>query len=252
MFIEGAGLDAVGDGALAIHFDLDLRDGDLGFEVDVGEAGDGLGEVADLGAFFAEDLEIGAEDFDGDFGGDAAEHVGEAMADGLADIDEGAGDGLEFGADVSEDDFPGSAGVVEFDIELIDADGHDVVVFFSATSTAADAFDFGNALEEADANFADFVGVGEGGAGGADEGDGGAAFVESGQELFAHEGIEHDGGDEQDAGEGDDEDGGVQSDAEEGAFDDPLHGADEEAIGRMVRGGFGFEEDGAKDGDDGE
>jgi hypothetical protein len=36
-----AGLEAVGLGAVAVHLDLDLRDGHLGLQVDVGEAGNG-------------------------------------------------------------------------------------------------------------------------------------------------------------------------------------------------------------------
>ena len=36
LFVQSAGLDAVGDGPFSIHLDLDLGDGNLGFEIDVG------------------------------------------------------------------------------------------------------------------------------------------------------------------------------------------------------------------------
>ncbi len=142
--IDFTGRDAFGAGAGAVYFDADLRDGDLGFEVYIGEAGDGQAGFFDLCAEATEGFEVRALDFHGDFCGDAAEHVAEAVADGLADVDEGAGDRFEFIADFGEDDIAGAAIGVELDIELVDRDRHDVVIAFGATGAASDGFHFGD------------------------------------------------------------------------------------------------------------
>ena len=90
-----------------------------------------------LSSQHAERVEIRAVDFHGDLRGNATEHVAEAVADGLADVGEGSWNGGEFLADFGEDFGTGASVVVEFHVEFIDGDRHDVVILFRPPGAAS-------------------------------------------------------------------------------------------------------------------
>ena len=92
-----------------------------------------------------------------DLRGNAAEHVTEAVADGLADIHEGAWDTLELFANFRKNLLTVTAAFVELDIELVDGDRHDVVVPLGASGAASDGFDFRNFQQQFDRAAADLI-----------------------------------------------------------------------------------------------
>ena len=62
------------------------------------------------------------------------------VADGLPNVEEGAGNGLQLRADLRKDDFARSAAFVKLDVELIHAHRHDMIVFFGASGASSDTF----------------------------------------------------------------------------------------------------------------
>ena len=83
--------------------------------------------------------------------------MAEAVADGLADVDEGTGDPLELLADLGEDFLAVATAGDELDVEFVDGNGHDVVVAFGTSGTATDGFDFGDLQQQLDGPFSDFI-----------------------------------------------------------------------------------------------
>ena len=161
LFVDRAGLHAVGFRAVAVHHDAELGNGHLLFEENVGEAGDALCDLFNLRAFRAEHIKVGAEDFHSDLCGDAAEHVREPVADGLADICERARHAAEFLADLGEDFLAWASTFLEFHVEFIYRHGHDVVVAFGASGAAAHAFHLGDFEQQLHTGVADGVALHE-------------------------------------------------------------------------------------------
>ena len=144
LLVDVGGGDAFGAGAFAVHLDANLRDGDLGFEVHIGETVDAESRIFHLAAEATQRVEVGPVDLDGDFGRDSAEHVAEAVADRLADIHEGAGNARELFTDVGKDLFARSALGMEFHIEFIHRYRHHMVVAFGSSCAASDRFHLGD------------------------------------------------------------------------------------------------------------
>ena len=223
-------MQAVGEGALSIDLDLQLGNGHLSLQIDVGESGNASGDVSHLSSLFPKNLKIGAEDFHHDLGGDSAQHVTEAMTDGLPDIDKGSGHGAELFTDLGEDFGTRASAFVKLDIVFIHAHGHHVVIPFRTPRTATYTFDLGDALEKSDSDLTDLIGLSEGGAGGTGKGDRGAAFIEGRKELLSHERIKHQRGCECHANECEHEQGSFQGESEKGELHEFFHGANEDAI----------------------
>ena len=87
-----AGAQAEEGGFLAVDAHMHLRDERLALRLDIGEAGNGGDDVADLRGFFAEGVEVVTENLDRDLGLHAGEEVVDAVGDGLAHAREDAGD----------------------------------------------------------------------------------------------------------------------------------------------------------------
>ena len=223
-------MQAVSEGSLSIHLDLQLGDRHLSLQIDVGESGNASGDLSHLSSLFPKNLKIGAEDFNHDLGGDSAQHVTEAVTDGLPDIDKGSGHGAEFFSDLGEDFGARTAAFVKLDIIFIHAHGHHVVIPLRPTRAATYTFDLRDALEKFDSDLTDLVGLSEGSAGCAGKGDRGAALIEGGKELFSHERIKHHCRRECHADESKHEQGSFESESEKGELHDFFHGANEDAI----------------------
>ena len=107
----------------------------------------------------AEHVEVGPEDLHRDLRGHAAEHVGEPVADRLADIRESAGDVpsfLRISAKTSCARALPPSCETRRRIRSTDT-GIDVVVALGAAGAAADAFHLGNAEQQPHADVADLV-----------------------------------------------------------------------------------------------
>ena len=109
------------------------------------ESRDGLGDGLHFDANFPEFLQIRTEDLDGDGGGNAAQHVADAVGQWTAHHTENARHCFDFRVDVIEDFLPAAARLTvglstffEIHVELDAGNRDDMVTAFGAAKTAAD------------------------------------------------------------------------------------------------------------------
>src|SRR5690606_10393953 len=136
-------------GPLAVHLDADLRNGDLAFALDVGEARDPPGDGLDLLGEAVQHVGIRTVDLDRDRGGNAAQHGRGPMPDRLTDAREGPGQGREPLANLLEHDAARASSRVELDVVLVHGHRHDVVVALSPAGPTPDAANLRDFLEDA-------------------------------------------------------------------------------------------------------
>ena len=227
-----AGAQAEEGGFLAVDADMDLRDESLAFRLHIDEAGNGGDDIADLRGFFAEGVEVVAENLDRDLGLHTREEVVDAVGDGLAHAGEDAGDFGELGANFGEDFGAGAFGGGEFEFDLGGVHLLHMLVAFGATSAATDGAHLGDFAEEVFSNLADARAFLQRGAGGGEDEDGGAAFIEGREEFAAEEWNESQGAEEGGKNEG--KEGIWDSEADgEDTGDEPFEKAHDRAVLRM-------------------
>ena len=119
LVIEVAGMNAVSEGALAVDLDAHLGNGCLLFDASLLHSRDLAGNVSDPGADASQLVEVRSVDFDCDLGGDATEHVANAVGKRAANRTEGPGNSAHGLPNFIEDLFSSSfAFVVELHIEF--------------------------------------------------------------------------------------------------------------------------------------